>query len=239
MTFEEINLLTVEGEFFSLLPRIIDIEQVPQGEPVYQLDLDEEKSFYDRVIMHSSLVKPEEALFDAELVEVKAELTVLEQARLDELARIKDLTDRFNAIPDVRGAISKTAHEIPNPAIELKRIVEENDNARLVELESASTVFEAEQVQVAAAKQANDLVESVVDTCLGFVKIVMKSNITRGLTTGQKDQQATDYSEVFESIKDWRPGKAKALIAALTPDGILVDQALKDDLLEFLTSKGI
>jgi len=239
MTLNEISNLTIESTLDVLLRRILDTSNLPDGAKVYMLDLDENIPFYDRILVHQSLVKPPLPNLQAELTQYKQELAAVEQERLDEIARVQELTSRFNAIPDIRGAIQDLNAEIPNPALELKRIIGENDTAKLVQLEASSSSFQQKLADKATLKEQSDMVDGLVEICLSCIKIVMKHNIANSLTKEQKDQQATTYADVFTAIRDWRPGKAKSLITALNPDGTLVTQALKDELLTFLTSKGL
>lgn len=137
MTLEEIENLQLEDLIHEIIPRILDASVVPDGEPVYQLDLDEEKDFYERIMFHPSIIKPTAERVIEELDEIKEGFRVTEQARLDEVARVVDITNRFNGIADIRGAIYKASLDIPNPEVELKRIITENDQDRLSELEQA------------------------------------------------------------------------------------------------------
>lgn len=239
MTLEQINALTLEDTLDVILDRILDTSELPEGQKIYMLDQDESLPFYDRIIVHQLLVKPPLHNLQVELTQYKQELTVIEQARLDELARIQGLKDRFNALSDIRGAIAKLSLDIPNPSLELQRIIDENDEARLSALESAHADYLNELAASDAAELADKVAKSLVETCLGCVELVMKFNISNGLTGAQKDLQATNYADVFGALRDWRPGKAKSLISASNPDGTLVTQGLKDDLLAYLTSRGI
>ena len=233
---ERIQALTIEDCFVLLLGRIIDITGVPHNEPLYVLDLDESKTFYERVILHSSLIKPSLQLFSDELIEYKGELTDAENARLAEVARIEDIKTRFNAISDIRGAIGKAGLSIQNPAKELERIIEENDQDRLSAIELAWTAFQSEDL---VENQQDEVADKLINICHGCIKIMMKHNLKNGLSAAQKDQQAVDYASAMNALNSWRPGKFKSEITALTPDGTLVKQDLKDELLAYLTGNGI
>lgn len=239
MTLQEISELTIEKVFPDLLNRIIDLSNLPAGSPAYQIDLDNTKPFYERVIVHQSLVKPSLQLFTDELEEYKAELTSYENARIAEIDRVEDIKLRFGAIGDIRGAIMKAGLSIINPAIELERIIKENDQPRLIELESAYTEFQAEETEKAAKRARAEVSRRLVDMCHGCVQIIMEHNIDNGLSGDQKDQQSVDYAPVFDALQKWRPGKFKNAVSAISPDGTLVTQAMKDELLAFLSENGL
>ena len=92
MRHEEIELLTIENSLQLLIERILDISNIDG--PAFQLDQDEEMAFYDRIIMHQDLVKPELSRLESELSQLKSELTTAEDARLAEIARQEDLMAR-------------------------------------------------------------------------------------------------------------------------------------------------
>lgn len=140
-------------EYSILVPRIIDVTGVPGA--WYDIDEDTEKSDHDRFIVHESLVKPNLARIEEEFEEYKQELIDAENARLAEIARIQDIKDRFNSISDIRLTIDKAGLSITNPAIELKRIIEENDQSRLEVLEAASSLASAE-ITKQSAKETMD-----------------------------------------------------------------------------------
>jgi hypothetical protein len=236
MTFEEITNLTIESTYVILLDRILDLSPVPNGEQFVSLHENEELDFYDRILLHPSLVKPSLQVLQAELASYKSELEAIEQARLDEIARVEGLTNRFNALVDVRGAITKAGLEIPNPAIELKRIITEDDTERLSLLESMDAAFQAEDVP---KQQRKRLAQGLLALINGLVQIVIEHNLANGLTSAQKDQQKADNAELFQHLQDYRPAKFKQAVDAVVPDGVLVTQDMKDELLAFLAANGI
>lgn len=64
-------------------------------------------------------------------------------------------------------------------------------------------------------------------------------NITRGLTEAQKDQLALDTAAIMTDLQQHRPGKAFQKILAFTPDGTLVTQQMKDDIIAIFAEYGI
>ena len=200
---------------------------------------EESKPFYDRIILHPSLVKPSLQLITDELVEYKAELTAEEDARLAEVARVKDIKDRFNAIGDIRGALVKANINIKNPALELKRIIEEDDQSVLSALESAATEVVADENKKNNRKNKKQLGRIAVKACEACLELIAGFNITRNLTAEQKDTMATTYAPLLEALNQKRPGKFKSLVEGLTPDGTLVTDQMKTELLEELAEFGM
>jgi hypothetical protein len=240
MNFEQIDALTIEQTFSTLINRILDLSVVPNGEPVYQLDQDDSLPFYDRVIMNQALVKPPLSNIQAELVEYQNELRVVEQARLDEIARVEAIKVRWNAISDVRGALSEAGiSDVPNTAIELKRIIDENDEARLSLLESSAAAWDVKVAAQAvknsrknAGKAARKVCEDVIDLIAGF-------NLERSLTTEQITQMQSTFADANALLKNNQPWGAKAAIEAITPDGTLVTQEMKDAALAEFAESGL
>ena len=235
MTFAEINNLTIEQTYLVLIPRILDLSVVPAGEPHVQLHENEELPFYERLLLHASLVKPSEQVFSNELDAYKQELTDAEQARLDEEARVNALQARFDALGDLRGAMGKLGKGDVNSKLEMKRIIEEDDTAALDALESADVDFQNDIEDRNANEQAKKIL-ALINQC---VKVVMKHNIKNQLSAAQKDQQKTDHAALFQHLADYRPGKFKSALDGVQPDGTIVKQDLKDELLALLASYGV
>jgi hypothetical protein len=157
MTFNEINALTVESSIMDLLPRLVNFDSVPPEEMHYSVSNDDSLSMYERLSLHASLVKPELSDFEAELVVYKQELTDAEQARLDEIARVADIIARYEAIPDIQKPFGRAGMSVTNPALEMRRIISEDDQACLAELEQHASDIAAEK---AAFEAANSYIDS-------------------------------------------------------------------------------
>ena len=234
MTLDQIDNMTLEDNLWQMIHRLVDIVGLPEGEALLTLDEDDLLSDYDRIIINPIFIKPTLEELEAELILLKAELTAIEDARLAEIARVQDINDRWSAMTDIRAVTS-----IQNPALELKRIIRENDQAALETLEAAWVIHNQDMVVKAAEQQADEMLSQLLDSITGCIKIVAKFNMTSGLTSIQKDDQEEMYADVFKALKDYRPGKFKKYVTALIPDKTLVTQTLKDELLNYLTSRGI
>lgn len=233
MTLEEIAALEIKDVFQLLLSRIIQIPADLDG-PIFMLDQDESKDFYDRVIMNTDLVKPSKELFDDELAEYKAELSAVEQARLDEVARVEDIKSRWGAIEDIRGAIAEAGIDVPNPAIEIKRIIEENDQAQLSLLESKGADAKVKADLQKSREERKELGKKKRRACEGALDVIAGYVDQSELDDAQIAQLESDFSQIAQMLRANYAATVKPLIEALSPDGVLVTQELKDDILEEL-----
>jgi len=239
MNFDEINELTTDSVMIFLMARIIDMSLLPANEYLYTLNEDEQLSAYDRVTLNAAFTKPTQQELDNELVMYKQELIVLEQARLDELGRVAAIEDRFYAIPDIRAALSEAEVVVSNPLLELKRIIEEDDQVRLTLLEQKYTTFKSSDDIVRAKKTRRLNGKKARTICSDIFDVIAGYNIENALTDIQKDQMEVTYSAILQVLSVNRPMKAKSLIVAIVPDGVLVTQALKDEILEVYSKNGL
>lgn len=234
---EQINAYTVEEIFPILLSRILDIsnfEDVP-----YMLDTDLNMPFYDRIIMHENLVKPEESRLNTELAEYKAELIAEENARLAELARVQDITDRFNAMTNIRAVLNHFEIEMNNPHVELKRIVADNDQAALVALEAKFAEYSALSQSEESKKDKIEMGRKVRELSSAILDLVAGYNIERQLTVAQIDSMESSFGPILQALSVNRVDKAKALIEDMTVDGTLFTQDMKVEILGMYAANGL
>jgi len=239
MTFEEITALTFESTYPTLINRVLDLSVVPSGEAPYSLHKNEELGLYERILFHPTLVKPSMEVFNAELADYKSELEAAEQARLDEIARVEDITNRFRALGNLRRAMEKADKNVPNPELLLKEIIETDDTQTLSALESYNIEAESEKAEKKAKEQLKATARGLLSLINGLIEIVIENNLANGLTSAQKDQQKVDNAALFQHLQDYRPAKFKQAVDAVVPDGVLVTQDMKDELLAFLAVNGI
>lgn len=232
MNLQAIQELTLDKCFGTVLSRVIDLSIVPQGQPLYTLHLDESKSFYDRVILNAVLVKPSLQDLEAELAEYKTELTVAENARLAEIARVEDIMSRFSAIQDIRGVAASINVDCPNPPSLLKEIIQNNSQQLLASLEAAATAFSIKVQREKDIEQVRKVGAIAVKACNHVIEVIAGYNITRLLTPAQKDSMLVQFAPVLQALQQFRPGVAKSLIEAITPDETLVTSDMKSDILE-------
>lgn len=129
MTIQEINEMILEDVIEHIKWRLLSFEQREQ--------IRNEELIFEEIVF-------DQAALDAELEVYREELRIAEQARLDEAARVQNIKDRWEALGDDRLAVHKAGYSMPNLAIELKRIIEENDVIRLAEYEAKVPEIEAE-----------------------------------------------------------------------------------------------
>jgi hypothetical protein len=129
MTLQDIDLMQIEDHEYKLRERLL-----PNEEPTSE-ELAAEFEIY------------------------KDELRAEEEARLVELARIQDIKDRWAGLADLNMTMMRLGHDqtIQNYALELTRIIEENDQIRLAELESDDAVYRLEMTAQGRIDKLNSL----------------------------------------------------------------------------------
>jgi len=236
-----INELLIDDCFFSLLDRLVDFSNIPQNEAPYLLSEDEELSYYERITLHESLTLPSSDDFDAEFIIYKNELIQEINNRYDELERIYSITERYNAIEDIRGAINEAGldESIPNVKIELKRIIKENDITQLELLENSGAAFIGKEaikaqkiVRKEKGKKARMLCTDILDLMAGF-------NLERELTSEQINELKTTFAAINGYLMSNQPWAAKVLIDAIEPDDVLVTAEIKQAILNEFTESGL
>jgi len=129
MTLQDIDLMQIEDHEYKLRERLL-----PNEEPTSE-ELAAEFEIY------------------------KDELRAEEEARLVEVARIQDIKDRWAGLADLNMTMMRLGHDqnIQNYALELTRIIEENDQIRLAELESDDAVYRLEMTAQGRIDKLNSL----------------------------------------------------------------------------------
>ena len=89
----------------------------------------------------------------------------------------------------------------------------------------------AAEAALAAVEQAGIKAKADCDRVLNLIR---GFNLQPGRTSEQTDAMSSAFAEVKAALEDGRPNKAKALIQAATPDGVVVTQAMKDAALSLL-----
>lgn len=99
-------------------------------------------------------------------------------------------------------------------------------------IEDITAQIEAEANRVAkiqAGKIAREVCVNVLDLVAGY-------NLERELTLEQITQMQSSLSSVEAALRAGRPSLAKIAIQAITPDGVLVTQEMKDMCLDLLSN---
>jgi hypothetical protein len=70
--------------------------------------------------------------------------------------------------------------------------------------------------------------------CIDALDVIAGYNLDRVLSAEQITQMQSTFGTIQSALMTNRPSSAKALITAITPDGVLVSEAMKEDILEVL-----
>lgn len=237
MTFEEIENIGLNDKISELVELLVDTSTVPaqlnafevNGSYVPEAELSADENFYNSLVWHESLTPPTFAQFMVELNELK---WALEKEKEDKFRADLFATDSWSqALLDL--AYWNAGDKVV-PQKVLESVIKERDEVKWLALTTQALAVKAskearELVRVRKAKGmlARQMCEEALDTVAGH-------NIANSLTPAQKDQMETDFAPIMVKLSANRPAQARALIAAVAVDGVMVTQELKDELLEVL-----
>lgn len=241
MTLEEIsNLQFNESVAYILISRLFDVESlVDKEQPIYVVSYDNmEDSFYDRLSLHSELTKPTLLTFQTELDLYKLELTVNENARLAELARVEDIKNRFNSIKGIHQVLSDAGNPMANAALELKRIIEQDDQAKLAEYEAIYVPIKEKQDRKERLQATAEIGRKDRAICEEVLSIIGGLNRQKTLTKEQIDSMVSSFASALNALTLNRPDSAKEAIQAIVPDEVLITSDDVDDILFVFNEKG-
>jgi hypothetical protein len=158
-----------------------------------------------------------------------------------EIDRVTGIKNRWHSIIDIRGVIALASLDstIPNDAKELIRIINEDDTTQLEYFESLAVTVDADRVIMKAQESKQKDGAKKRELCYGILDLISEYNGENSLTEAQLDSMEVSFAQILVALQNVRPVKAKNLITALTPDGILVTQNMKDDILSIFTRYGI
>ena len=163
--YELINLQNqIERDFINMqitsIQELILIETDQLVVDEYKISILNLNAQRDQIIDIPAILKP---TYDSLLLEWEtwqAELEAIRLAIIAEANRIKDIKDRWNAIGDIRLALEELNIKIGNAALELDRIIIEDDQTRLADLEAAFIIY---QTRSLAKEQLSNL-DKTMDT---------------------------------------------------------------------------
>ena len=162
--------------------------------------------------------KPTLAEVQAECDRIQAELDAAEAARLAEEARVQDIKDRWAlAMEDMHGTWKETGrpHEA-NPALHLKRIIEEDDQVFLAELEAANTTRKNKADKLNARRALKDSGNKKLLVCSEILNLIRGANSEEGKTEAEIDAMEAQFADIVNALEKGRPSKAKRLIDLVT-----------------------
>lgn len=95
-------------------------------------------------------------------------------------------------------------------------------------------------IKLEEARVANVLAvgEKIIGLCNSLSKMVVGYNYTRSLTALQIEEMATTFAPVVTLVEGKRPFSAKPLIEAIVPDGTIITEQMKADLLNEYNKRG-
>jgi len=229
MTLDQINALAFEDSIWEVADRLHDElialnRELPEGEAPVWADLE----FLD--LDQNPVAGPTLEAAQADFLIYKQELLDAENARLAEIARVEDIKSRWSLVTDIRAVVNAS-----NPALELKRIIDEDDQATLTQIELDWDSHASDLSSKHEKSVRKELGKRAREACLGALDVVAGWNLERELTTDQVDQMTSSFSTILQLLQSNRFSSARAAIVEITPDGTLVTQEMKDEILEQLT----
>lgn len=139
----------------------------------------EKEDFYEKYELlkdQGTCVKPSLIEAQNELIIIQAELIVIENARLLEIARRADLNNRFNSLTDIRMSMHKCGYNIANSKIFIKKIIDGNIVFKLECMEG----YNQEIIDEATAR-------NVKKGQMKQLRNILRDN-TRPLTNAERDK---------------------------------------------------
>lgn len=104
----------------------------------------------------------------------------------------------------------------------------------IAELASLVIDYKAKKEKENRIKQKIALGEMTDNACTSVFKLIQGYNVDRKLTKEQKDQMIVLFAPALQAISVRRPLELKKYIQSITPDGILVTDDIKEDILTIL-----
>lgn len=228
--------LSYESVFFKILSSILDFSTVPDREKTYTINPDNNLTWYERTSIHKSLTKPALSDMAAKLDEIKLIELKIKNDSLSDLNRQKDIIVRWEAIGDIRMMVSRLGFKKPNLEIYLNDILKNNLQSELTAMEAEGLSYSDEAVKMQTKKDRKALGKEARRVCDDILDIIGGWNLTRSLTDAQIDEMQLDFIVVDSYLRSFRPYKAKAAIALIKIDNVLVTQEMYDEVMEVFSS---
>lgn len=234
MTLEQINALILEDRMVDIFSRLIEGD--------YSIEVDEEiDDLYDSLTVIGA-DKPTREAAEAEFLVYQQELIDQENARLAEVARLQDLTDRIAALSDKSAAHTSLNPDVPNAALWIKENILEAESvtaeANMVALESADAsekaTRDAEQAR-AAIRAKGKLAKNACDAALAII-----NGYGQDLTEQEESDLMANHGAALQLLQLNKAWSFKSYIEAIDPvnDSVITAQ-MKQDLLDELADYGI
>lgn len=235
---DQIDNLLIENYIEQLVPRVVDLSQLPNGELLYTYEdrqLEEGETLFDIMIFNENITAP---TFD----QLVSEFEVFKQELKDQLLekeRIESFRERFKAIRYLNTVFSYLGKTIPDQRVEIERVISENDTASLESYESTDEIVHQDLLK----KNQRDILkrrgQRSREICQSLLDLVAGNNIEKQLTSEQIDQMETTYSELLVCLQNNRPDKFKTILLTTDVDGTLVTEEDKQEYLSELSMYGL
>lgn len=232
---EGVDFELTEGSFNMLsktvnVTNIIYHEAVPAVEATYDEEGNELTPYVPEVPAY------EEEVVTQETVEVAPPSPELIQETWDNI-RIGDL-----AITDLILAYLSDKQELKTEndkmAIGKNRIIswlfENIPQPTVTELADLAQTFRETRETQARIKRLLEKGRVTDDACNTAFQLIQGYNVDRELTSAQKTEMESLFAPALQIIAAKRPGMLKAYISSIVPDGVLVTEQMKSDVLEVL-----
>ena len=203
------------------------------GVDISEIKIEENPDWYERIILAN---KPSKKDIEKEFEKFLKEEQDKEAARQAEISRVENIKSRWYAMGDIRLILSGN---ITNPEIELKRIITENDQATLSQYEADYAVKSVVETKRTAINQKVKLGESALRCCTEILNYIAGHNLSEVKAESAVDAMEAAFAPILKELKNGRPYKAKKLISAVEADGVMVTQAMKDDVLLIFSKYGV
>jgi hypothetical protein len=168
--------------------------------------------------------------FGAPAVYEDVQVLISEEVREDVQVLIEPATfDEFGV--ELTPAIYETQNVVVNPAVyetQSVLLTPAEFTIEIIDMADQAANEEATKDKIQLGRAARAACENVLDLIAGF-------NLDRELTFEQITEMQTLFSNPERALRASRPSTAKVLIQAITPDGVLVTQQMKDLCIKLLS----
>lgn len=149
-----------------------------------------------------------------------------ERTRLVERKRVVLIDNRLNSILDFRLAMGFAGLQQPNSALLKKEIIDNNDIAKLEQLEATAPQIQA-YIQ---DKTIDEAIEKRFNCADKVKKKMFKINISKNLTKVQVKKFVKDFGDIISLVDTSSLDSAKEEIINVTADGVIVLESDKTEL---------
>ncbi len=218
MTLNQMEKLTIDNIFFTILELMVDFSTIPNTEEKWILLNNPSSSMYDNVVIHSSLTMPTLASMNEVFATYKAQMIK------DEKERVKDIKERIESMVYFDAAFRAVHVDYPNIAIWIKLLFD-NENyseveSLLVEIETAHIVIlekMTKQNELVVLKNTGGKIKQI---CSEALDIVRGYNYIESKTVEEIKAMRITFAEINGLLNDGMPATAYKLIVAIDDKGV-------------------